>query len=85
MAQSIVYLVRVTTDDREHQLWVTCASSEQEALESVLEAVQEEWTAAPLSNKLKPMKIEAFKLRHGEVREISSIAGSSATLPGLLH
>ena len=85
MAQPVAYLVRVTTDDREHQLWVAAASSDAEALELVLNSVPEGWTAAPLSNKLTPLEIEALNLKPGDVREISSIAGSSAAVPPPKH
>jgi hypothetical protein len=66
-----IYLVRVTTDDREHQLWVAAAASQDEAINLVLRAVPEGWTAAPLSNKLKPAEIEALNMTAGEVRELT--------------
>jgi len=80
-ANSGIHLVRVTTDDREHQLWAA-ACPQDEAVELVLNAVPEGWTAALLPNRLKPTEIEALNMKTGEVREISSIAGSSrASLP----
>jgi hypothetical protein len=85
---SVAYLVRVTTDDRVHQLWVASASSDEEALVLVLNRVPEGWTAALLSNRLTPLEIEALNLKPGEAREISrasSIAGSSATFPAPKH
>jgi hypothetical protein len=81
MTKTIMYLVRVTTDDRAHQLWVAAAASDEQALALVLTAVPEGWTAALLPNKLKPLEIEALNLNEGEVREISSIAGSSMAPP----
>lgn len=69
-----VHLVRVTTDDREHQLWVA-ACSENEAVDLVLNAIPEGWTAALLPNKLKRVEIEALNLRAGEVRELTSNRG----------
>jgi hypothetical protein len=78
MANAITYLVRVTTDDRAHQLWVVAASSDDEALTLVLNAVPEGWTAALLPNRLKPMEIDALALKGGEVREISAITSVSA-------
>ena len=66
-----IYLVRVTTDDREHQLWVAAATSQNEAINLVLRAVPEGWTAAPLSNKLKPAEIETLNMKPGEVRELT--------------
>ena len=88
MARRDAYLVRVTTDDRVHQLWVAAASSDEEALVMVLNRVPEGWTAALLSNKLTPLETEALNLKPGEAREISrvsSIAGSSATFPPPKH
>ena len=84
MAQTTGYLVRVTTDDRTHQLWGAAASSDEGALTLVLNSIPECWTAAVLSNRLKRMEIETLNLKPGEVREISnaaSVTSSSATLP----
>jgi len=84
MAQPLAHLVRVTTDNRVHQLWVASASSDEEALILVRNRVPEGWTAALLANKLTPLEIEALNLKHGEAREmtrVSAIAGSSATFP----
>jgi len=67
-------LVRVTTDDREHQLWVA-ATPRAEAVTCVLNAVPEGWTAALLTNRLTRQEVEALKLRPGEVREITSLTG----------
>jgi hypothetical protein len=85
MAKTITYLVRVTTDDRAHQLWVAAAASDEEALTLVLRAVPEGWTAALLNNKLKPLEIEALNLNEGEVQEISAIASTSAMSPHATH
>jgi hypothetical protein len=65
-----IHLVRVTTDDREHQLWVT-AGARNKAVTQVLNAVPEGWTAALLPNKLKPEEVKVLNLRPGEVRELS--------------
>src|SRR5262249_32156494 len=70
MAETKVRLVRVTTDDREHQLWAAAAASQEEALTQVLNAVPEGWTAALLSNRLKPAELEALNMKPGEVRKI---------------
>jgi hypothetical protein len=48
-----VYLVRVITDDREHQIWAVAAPRE-EAVDLVLDAIPEGWAASLLTNKLKP-------------------------------
>jgi hypothetical protein len=66
-----IYLVRVTTDDREHQLWVAAAASREEAINLVLNEVPGGWTAAPLSNRLKPAEIEALSMKAGQVRELT--------------
>jgi hypothetical protein len=88
MAQPLAHLVRVTTDNRVHQLWVASASSDEEALVLVQNRVPEGWTAALLANELTPLEIEALNLKPGEAREISearSISGSSATFPPPRH
>jgi hypothetical protein len=65
-----IHLVRVTTDEREHQLWVT-AGARTKAVTQVLNAVPEGWTAALLPNRLKPEEVKVLNLRPGEVRELS--------------
>jgi hypothetical protein len=66
-----VHLVRVITEDRQHQLWAV-ASSRAQAVTLVLNAVPEGGTAALLSNRLKPEELEILNLRPGEVREITN-------------
>ena len=68
-----VQLVRVTTEDREHQLWVA-ATSREEAITLVLNAVPEGWAAPLLGNRLTPLEVEVLKLQRGEVRKITSRA-----------
>lgn len=68
--QAVFYLVRVITDDREHQIWAVAAPAE-EAVDLVLAAVPEGWTASLLTNKLKPQELEALNLRAGEVRKVT--------------
>jgi hypothetical protein len=65
-----IHLVRVTTDDREHLLWVA-AGARRQAVTQVLNAVPEGWTAALLSNRLKREEVEVLNLRPGEVRELT--------------
>jgi hypothetical protein len=65
------HVVRVTTDDREHQWWVA-ATPREEAITEVLNSVPEGWTATLLSNQLTPQEVEVLHLQPGEVREISS-------------
>jgi hypothetical protein len=66
-----VHLVRVITDDRQHQLWAA-ATPREEAVDQVLDAVPEGWAAALLSNSLKPEEMEILNLKPGEVREITN-------------
>jgi hypothetical protein len=66
-----IHLVRITTDDWEHQLWAA-ATARDEAITQVLNAVPEGWTSALLSNRLKPLEEEVLNLKPGEVREISN-------------
>jgi hypothetical protein len=55
---------------REHQLWAA-ACPQDEAVEQILNAVPEGWTAALLPNRLKPTEIEALNMKAGEVRELT--------------
>jgi hypothetical protein len=66
-----IYLVRVITDNREHQIWVA-ATPRDEAVTQVLKAVPGGWAASLLTNKLKPLEVEALNLRPGEVRKITN-------------
>ena len=66
-----IYLVRVTTGDGVHQLWVAAAISQEEAITLVLNAVPEGWTASLVSKKLTPTEIEILNLKVGEVRELT--------------
>jgi hypothetical protein len=68
-----IHLVQVTTDDRAHQLWVA-ATPREEAVNSVLDAIPDGWTAALLTNQLTPQEADALHLRPGEVRNIRSQA-----------
>lgn len=69
---SDVHLVRVTTDDRTHQIWVS-AGRREEAISQVLNAIPEGWAAALLSDRLGPREAEVLNLRPGDVREITSL------------
>jgi hypothetical protein len=77
MAQTFAYLVRVTTDDRTHQLWVAAASSDEGALTLVLNRIPE----GVLSNKLKRLEIEALNLKPGQAREVSNVTSVAGSLP----
>ncbi len=65
-----LHLVRVTTDDREHQVWLA-ATPRKEAVTQVLNAIPEGWTASLLSNRLKPAEVKALNMKAGEVRELT--------------
>ena len=64
-----VHLVRVTTDDREHQLWAA-ATEREEAITLVLNAVPEGWTAALLPTRLTVRELVFLNMAPGEVREL---------------
>ena len=89
MTQIRAYLVCVTTDERAHQLWVAASVSGEEAIVQVLSAVPAGWSAALLSNRLKPQEVAALNLKTGQVRQITrvaSIAGASAAVfPSHMH
>ena len=75
------YLVRVTTDDRAHQLWVAAAASEEDALTLVLNAVPNGWTASMVSNKMTRTEVEVLNLKPGEVRELTLYRATPASKP----
>ena len=64
-----VHLVRVTTDAREHQLWVA-ATEREEAVTLVLNAVPEGRTAVLLPTRLTVEELLFLNLAPGEVREL---------------
>jgi len=64
-----IHLVRVTTDDRVHQLWVA-ATPREEAVAMVLDAVPEGWTATLLDTRLRPGEAEFLQMKPGEIREL---------------
>jgi hypothetical protein len=65
-----VQLVRVTTDDRTHRVWAA-ATSREEAVERVLDAIPEGWTARLLGGSLKVREDGLSNdLLPGEVREL---------------
>ena len=65
-----IHLVRVTTDDRAHQVWAA-ATSREEAVERVLDAIPEGWTASLLGESLKVREDGLSDgLLPGEVREL---------------
>jgi hypothetical protein len=64
-----VHLVRVTPDDRKHQLWAV-AAQRSEAVALVLNAVPEGWTAALLPTRLTTRELVFLNMAPGEVREL---------------
>ncbi len=67
-----VQLVRVTTDDRIHQVWAA-ATSREEAVERVLDAIPEGWTARLLGESLKVREDGLSNdLLPGEVRKLKA-------------
>jgi hypothetical protein len=65
-----VHLVRVTTDDCEPRLWAA-ATSREDAVDCVLNAVPEGWTARLLDDRLDPRTDAALGMMPGEVRELT--------------
>jgi hypothetical protein len=70
MAAMDVHLVRVTTDDRQHQLWAA-AGPRGRATELILSAIPDGWAAVLLSSTLTAKQLEVLNLKPGEVREIT--------------
>ena len=62
-----IHLVRVTTDDGEIQIWLAATSFEQ-ALDRVLEAIPQGWTVGLVSRSLAPEHAAGFDMAEGEVR-----------------
>ena len=63
-----VFLIRVTTDTGEHQVWAAAMPSEQ-GLQTVLDAIPEGWTVSLLMRATAD-EIAALALKPGEVREL---------------
>ncbi len=66
-----VHLVRVITDDRNCKLWVA-ARPRDEAVDHVLNAIPEGWSAALLQGGLSAHEMLVLNLQPGEIREITS-------------
>jgi hypothetical protein len=65
-----IYLVRVTTDDREHRLWAAATSREQ-AVDRVLGEVPEGWTARLTDDCGDAGHDALIGMKPGEIRELS--------------
>jgi hypothetical protein len=64
-------LVRVTADDETQQLWAA-ATPRDEAVDRVLNAVPEGWSAKLVDERLKPREELTQTMTVGEVRELSN-------------
>lgn len=62
-----VQLVRVTTDDGEIQIWLAATSRDQ-ALDSVLDAIPEGWAVSLIQRQLAAEQILLLNMVLGEVR-----------------
>lgn len=77
-AQSI-HLVRVTGDDRRHHVWAA-ATSREEAVDRVLDAIPEGWAASLMD---EPWSDGAgLKMAVGEVRDITQIRDAALLKSG---
>ena len=65
-----IYLVRVTTDDREHRLWAA-ATSRKQAVDRVLDEVPEGWTARLMDDRGDAGHDALIGMKPGEIRELS--------------
>jgi hypothetical protein len=73
------HLVRVTTDDRTHQLWAA-ATSREEAVDRVLDAIPEGWAAHLLDDSLRPRSDSVVNMQPGEVGELCSLLDTRSRL-----
>lgn len=62
-----VQLVRVTTDAREVQIWLA-ATSREEALDRVLDAIPEGWAVSLIQRGLAAEHVAALDMTVGEIR-----------------
>jgi hypothetical protein len=53
-----IRVVLVTTDNCDHQIWMTATSREKAAVDRILDAIPEGWTASLLDIKLSPVYTE---------------------------
>lgn len=65
-----IQLVRVTTDDREPRLWAA-ATTRDDAVDCVLDAIPEGWTARLLDETLEPLADAVRGMMRGDVRELT--------------
>jgi len=65
-----IHVVRVTTDDREHRIWLAAVPREA-AVDRVLDTIPEGWTATLMERRLSGEEVMNLKMTPGEVRELS--------------
>jgi hypothetical protein len=65
-----IYLVRVTTDEREHRVWAA-ATSRETAVDRVLDQVPEGWAACLMDDRTNAGGDALRDMMPGEVRELS--------------
>ena len=65
-----IHLVRVVTDEGQQRLWAA-ATSREEAVDRVLEAVPAGSSARLLDGRLKPRQDVVGMMTRGEIRELS--------------
>ena len=66
-----VRVVLVTTDNCDHQIWMTAAAREKAAVDRILDAIPEGWTASLLDIKLSTRERSELNLQAGEVRRLT--------------
>jgi hypothetical protein len=69
-----IHLVRVTTDDRSHQLWAA-ATPRAEAVDRVLDAIPQGWAACLLERRLQSGE-EIGAMSAGQVRQLANPQGA---------
>lgn len=63
-----IHLVRVMTNSGEHQIWLAATGRDQ-AVDRVLDAVPEGWSASLISRELGADDAATLNLKPGEVRQ----------------
>jgi hypothetical protein len=74
MDRDDIHLVRVTTDEREHQLWAA-ATAREEAVTRVLDVVPEGWTARLLDTAEALRENAPSNIARGNVRRLAQDIG----------
>ena len=82
MDMSAIHFVRVTTDDRSHQLWAA-ATAREDAVNRVLDGIPEGWSATLLDVIMPEMDLPHVhdalsNMTRGDVRELSRPGNAAA-------